>query len=695
MGVCHSQLERQSSNAGVGADGDVDAVKKSQNHHLHHLPSKSTPGRSSTFGGLKVAYDLALISPSDKTDVTQMISPFSQIASPFFSPQGKKLVVGDEDDGFPSDEEFNSQDDVEDIQLTFDEPNTTEKKDDDDDDDKYRFEDHYHFNGCFLKTEEEPTYSSEETRDIREEMVDRDQFRHLCTPPDPTGTSFHNDTEIGAYPCSSPNIVTDNDNHLRSYPMASKPDHPPLLAPPKNATFSSPVPYSSTINPSTIATFNKIKTQAQQAHSLQKQHRQEEKIKDRRKDISGYKELWGEFSEIKEHVHQQQEEAVIKSPSVGRENTSLNDSTTWYVDFSALNSMNHFDHREIQDKNVLDNEDDQKSLSLLSEPALYAQKKLYQQKTAQRLKTMSAYSIGSKKGDTITAPSSNLCDNDIDANENDDDEQDDKSIFMNDNSSVISDLDNGSVIDVDNNDDYGVGVLNRYSCKSIESSVAEFQLHHQALEETDAFLSAATPRKANCATPSIFLPSVSIENSEIRWRKFPKADKKVRVARKIDFSVEDSNDKKSSQHRIEVSNMGKMEVYDVTSTQSNCESDIGIGIGVGIGVGVKPSNSDGDEGINVSFPAEEENNLEPEAKASTDHEIDGILNGYSGIILGTAIEEDECSTVEIVENEDEMSPSSKNNINQEVDKKGVKLARKIGPQLHDLLDQLKENGLGE
>jgi hypothetical protein len=675
MGVCHSQLERQSSNVGVSADGDVYAVKKSQNHHLHHLPSRSTPSRSSTFGGLKVAYDLALISPSDKTDVTQMISPSSQIASPFFSPQGKKLVVGDEDDGFPSDEEFDDQNYIEDIQLTFDEPSTTKKNndddDDDDDDDKYRFEDHYHFNGCFLKTEEKPTYSSEEIRNDREDMVDRVQFRQLCTPPDHTGT--------------------DNDNHLRSYPMASKPDHPPLLAPPKNATFSSPVPYSSTINPLTISTFNKIKTQAQQAHSLQKQHRQEEKIKDRRKDISGYKELWGEFSEIKEQVHQQQqEEVVVKSPSVGRENVSLNDSTTWYVDFSVLNSTDHFDHQEIEDKNDLDNEYDQKSqasLSLLSEPALYAQKNLYQQKTAQRLKTMSAYSIDSKKGDTITVPSSYFGDNDTDANENDDDKQDDKSILMNDNSSVISDLDNGSVVDVDNNDDYGVGVLNRYSCKSIESSVAVFQLHHQALEDTNAFLTAATPRKANCATPSIFLPSVSIENSEIRWRKFPQADKKVRVARKIDFSVEDSNDKKSSQHGIESSNMGKMEVHDVTSAQSECESDIGIG--------VKTSNGDGDEGNNVSFPAEVNNILEPEAKASTDHETDGILNGYSGIIFGTAIKEDECSTVEIVEKEDEMSPTSENNINQKVEKKGVKLARSIGPQLHDLLDQLKENGLGE
>ena len=466
--------------------------------------------------------------------------------------------------------------------------------------------------------------------------------------------------------------------------MASKPDHPPLLAPPKNAKFSSPVPYSSTVNPLTISTFNKIKTQAQQAHSLQKQHRQEEKIKDRRKDIAGYRELWGEFSEIKEQVHQQQKEVAIKSQNVGRENVSLNDSTTWYVDFSALNSMNQFDHQEIEDKNVLDNEDDQKSqssLSLLSEPALRAQKNLYQQKTAQRLKTMSAYSIDNKKGDTITAPRCNFGDNDIDANENDDDEQDDKSILMNDNSSVISDLDNGSVVDVDNNDDYGVGILNRYSCKSIESSVAEFQLHHQALEDIDALLSAATPRKANCATPSIFLPSVSIENSEIRWRKFPKADKKIRVARKIDFSIEDSNEKKSSQHGIESSNMGKMETYDVTSTQSECESDIGIG--------VRPFNGDVDEGINVSFPAEVKNILEPE------HETDGILNGYSGIILGTAIKEDECSTVVVVENEDEMSPSSENNINQEKEKKGVKLARKIGPQLHDLLDQLKENGLGE
>jgi len=53
------------------------------------------------------------------------------------------------------------------------------------------------------------------------------------------------------------------------------------------------------------------------------------------------------------------------------------------------------------------------------------------------------------------------------------------------------------------------------------------------------------------------------------------------------------------------------------------------------------------------------------------------------------------SSDEIVENSVEMSSSCEGSMSRGEDKKGVKLVRKIGPQLHDLVVQLKENGLGE
>ena len=630
MGVCQSQLDRQTGNVGLGLDADAntnanvnanvnaDNVEKNQNHHLH-LPIKATPSRS--------AYDLAVISPSDKTDITQAISPSSQIASPFSTSHrtnGKQFFLEEDNDEFPSDEEFEDQNSVKSIQVTFREP-----------------------------------------------------INH-------TGGMLNNDIEVEAYSCSPPSIIND-DCHLGSQ-IASKPD-PPLLAPPKDlvaSTFESPVPRSLTtktsVNPLTIATFNKIKTQAQQAQTFQKQRRQEAKILDRRRDIQGYKELWGEYKDIIRQQANQQQEEVKASPVMGRENISLNDTTTWYVDFSTLNSMNHLDDQEIEDKEIL-NEGDQKSqtsLSLLAESTFNSQRKLFQQKTAQRRENMCAYSIGSKKGDTIlldysehhsiTAPTI-FSDNNINVDE--DGEQGNKSIIINDNSSIISDLGNGSDVGVDKNDDYGVGILHRYSCKSIETSVPD---HYHDLDRDINYPKGPNniesrvddsgifnldgcntqlaglqlpPRKENCATLSTssyleenVLPSVSIENAEsglIRWRIFPKTDQKVKVARKIDFS----GDKKTS----------------ISSQRASRPNVIGTG----------PDCSLIEETI-----------VEQKVEASD-------------VTVGSLCGSDD----ELVENSVEMSSSCEGSMNLVEDNKDVKLVRKIGPQLHDLVAQLKENGLGE
>jgi len=268
------------------------------------------------------------------------------------------------------------------------------------------------------------------------------------------------------------------------------------------------------------------------------------------------------------------------------------------------------------------------------------------------------------------------------------------------------------------NDDYGV--LHRYSCKSIESSVpthtddfnaqiSGFRLHDQSREDTQAFLSAPTPRKANCATLPFSdyleencLPSVSIENAEtgkIRWRQFPKNDKKVKVARKIDFSNDNNYSMKE-----------KIGLSAMASSQPECENSIDVELSKNQG-GTNDSPSPLAAIQNGLMQMREVERMKafdpviPTSSANNSRKI-SFINGTrlthttpvdtngSGddVRTKTAAIEDDCGT-QIIENISEVSTASVHENTEKDDT--LSLVRKVGPQLNDLLAQLKDNGLGE
>jgi hypothetical protein len=78
---------------------------------------------------------------------------------------------------------------------------------------------------------------------------------------------------------------------------------PPLVAPPKGAVPDVIATGKSSVNPQTIANFNRLKVQVQLANRADKQRRHKTKLEDRFEDVDGYRNLWSEYEEIQNQVH--------------------------------------------------------------------------------------------------------------------------------------------------------------------------------------------------------------------------------------------------------------------------------------------------------------------------------------------------------------------------------------------------------
>lgn len=647
MGVCHSRFY-------VGSDAL--AAAKDRTHPLAQSIKKSTPsgGENSC---TSLAYDLALVSPSEKTDVTDALSPTSMDSSPvsdILLPNTKEnyfdfdFVVDDDDenDSFISDEAI--------VGGTFPEPERRENRkgkkytrvndEDNHDSNEHHFAEEFIGHDQMIQNEFDDGWnlSSPMVKTLVDTNYSNTTDNHSRSPNIPPNTNQRM-TEKSIQSMIQSNREADDkdfssgtksDNcypNPRSYQLKSSPDPPPLLAPPKDVTLvTCPSNSETSIKPSIMASFNKIKTQVKQAHKQEKHRRQEEKIQDRRRDIKGYKGLWGEFNEIKERVIKQREKNTeYSSPNKGEKTVSLNDLTTWYVDFSSLDSMNHFDDKvAADDLETADNEDqkNQTRLPLLIEST----------------KTSGAHSAGSNASPSTysniresAAPLQNDHDGDTSENgRNIDNVQPSTTMDLDSESrSIVSDLDNGSNSSMTSdagkaydNDDYGV--LHRYSRKSMESTVPSHTDDFNALpgnmglhnQDSNAFLLATKSRNENSATPSSFstylakncLPSVFIDNAQtgqIRWRQSPKKDTEVEEARKIDFShYENESMKKETR------------------------------------------------------------------------------------VSGTAFSQKAAVALQNMENFDEVLGSNKEN---EYHADQLQLTRKVGPQISDLLAQLQNNGLGE
>jgi hypothetical protein len=719
MGVCQSRSER-----GYRFHIDIGALPaaKDRNYPLAQSIKKSTPGGGGN-SYTSFAYDLALVSPSEKTDVTDALSPTSMYSPPLSDIPNKKknhfvfvVDVDDENDSLPSDEEFGDLRPNKIVGGTFPEPerreNRNEKKDSVNDEDNNDLNKHHFFE--LLTTREEEFIRHDQM--MQNEFHDRWNLsspmgklfvdanycntmdNHSRGPNIPPNTNQILETPIQSMIQSSrgadvKDVSSDtksgNCDHFRSHQLNSKPDPPPLLAPPKDVTLvTCPSNTETSIKPAIIAAFNKIKTQVKQAHKQEKQRRQEEKIQDRRRDIEGYKELWGEYNEIKERVIKQREKNA-ESPSLkkGEKKISLNDLTTWYVDFSALNSMNHLDHKVAVDYlETADNKDrkNQTSLPLLIESTFDSTNNIFQQEEFQQRKTPGAHSTGSNASSPrhsgireSTAPPQNDHDGDTSENGRNIDTLPSATMDLDsENRSIISELDNGSnssmTLDTGkafDNDDYGV--LHRYSRKSIESTVPTHtedfnaQLGNMGLHNHDAntFLSATKSRNENSATPSSFstylakncLPSVFIDNAEtglIRWRESPEKDTEIEEARKIDFSHYENKSMKK-----------ETGVSDIPFSQAVCESRIHY----------DECGNNGDS--NAPLQSQIQNDL---IEVS---EIESIPTSTSAAAIQNNMG-----------NFDEGLQSDKEN---ESHADRIQLIRKVGPQINDLLAQLQNNGLVE
>ena len=493
MGTCLSQPEWEN-------DCDYDRIKnvaalvfKKQNHQ-HYGQINSTPN-----GGRKksssVAYDLALISPSEKTAVTDILSPLSNFPSSppeTTSPFTFAINNGTENEEFPSDEECEEphspmKSNIETVvSEENDNPreNYSDSKNDEDYDQIIHNDVHDRYN----------LQNSSSTNVVDEHRFDRKEMP---------------DTVISEYKSGSYDSI-------KCYQLNSKPDPPPLLAPPKDTKIVPQISNSdTTVKPVTIASFNKIKTELERAHQQEKQRRQEEKIIDRRRDIEGYKELWEDYNEIKKVI--KTHERAMELQQKGRNGVSLSNLRTWSVDFSQLDSTKPIIHGHKATKDVL---------PLSTKSTIDPQIRPFQQLKGPQQKHLDAHSKSVNLGDIIPLNDSDesimnsrdTCD--YDKSEMN---REEKSSFREDldleDLSIISDLDNGSTLSgngiaFDNND---YGVLRRYRKKSIESTVPT---HFNSFNE-DMNVSSSTPTSFQLSLTKNCLPSVYIENAEtgqIRWR---------------------------------------------------------------------------------------------------------------------------------------------------------------------------------
>lgn len=168
----------------------------------------------------------------------------------------------------------------------------------------------------------------------------------------------------------------------------------PLIAPPKMggvaaipATVVGPAMKPKTsVNPQTIANFNRLKIQVQLAEQNEMHARRKAKLEDRFEDVKGYRNLWKDFENLKHEVeHKTVTPRRNDELENGAENTmNLKEPTTWYFDFQSLRSNMPFQRNTNGDDN--DDTQSQASMSLLSEVSMEAQRKYYKEKRRERRK---------------------------------------------------------------------------------------------------------------------------------------------------------------------------------------------------------------------------------------------------------------------------------------------------------------------
>jgi hypothetical protein len=160
----------------------------------------------------------------------------------------------------------------------------------------------------------------------------------------------------------------------------------PLIAPPKGASGEIPTEVvgpkrpKTSVNPQTIANFNRLKIQVELAEKNDLHERRKAKLEDRFEDVKGYRSLWKEFEHMKELADDTMD-LDASSAKMTDKSMDLKESTSWYFDFRSLHADRHFQGDEAD----LDNRS-QSSMSLLTEVTMQTQRKYFDQKQRERRK---------------------------------------------------------------------------------------------------------------------------------------------------------------------------------------------------------------------------------------------------------------------------------------------------------------------
>lgn len=156
---------------------------------------------------------------------------------------------------------------------------------------------------------------------------------------------------------------------------------PSLVAPPSDSTpHIARATTKTSVNPQTIANFNKLKIQVQLANRADKHKRRKVKLEDRFEDVKGYRNLWSDFEDIQQQVEQTNTDNE-NEPAASRprgNSMNLKETKSWYFDFHSLNGQEQMDDD--------DDNRSQSSMSLLSEVSREAQRQFYEEKRKDRNK---------------------------------------------------------------------------------------------------------------------------------------------------------------------------------------------------------------------------------------------------------------------------------------------------------------------
>lgn len=592
MGTCQSSPHR---------DGEVDL-------HAPVSAGKNVGRRRTTVANIidtackpHKQLRVALVSPSERTGATEVPTPFSVGAEEGFEVHD----YGNYDDGFEGYERSSDEEAAGDIRLT---PSSL-----------------YVDTGEWDEMADLPPLhiDDEAMRRIRERLAhvlghDDDDYdddakggassltNHNAHSPTMNRTASRPDTPVldlkkPSFSGRMARLPKDGGD-----PVVVVPGTTPLVAPPKDAVVafdSNASPVKTSVNPQAIASFNKLKIQADLAAKAEEQRKRKEKVQDRRIDIGGYKDLWNSYQNIQEQMQDTKLDAFKGGRSDG---LLLNNPSTWFIDFGAMSALTHLDDQDEADDDYHNNYDNnygkvqnQSSFSCLSQAEQNSQKQLYQRIAMERRKKSGAYSIGSQSGGLFLGErhSSNLSESTIltttscgflqmsslpmmvveDKAEKEEEEQSDlsepESTSLSGDYSVPSQSAKASHSNRGTSSEQQStrGLSQLYA---FEKQTPAYLLNRDAMEDSVGFLDAPTPVASNQGgdpmssyVADYLLPSVQIDNSGtgvVRWREFPDSGKVQTPRRKLDFSC-DTSQLDNGEASQESSNYVSTEPLDISN----------------------------------------------------------------------------------------------------------------------------------